>query len=106
VKYAMWLQHCLIFHIRKKKCDIVKAAKEGWYCATVMSYSSAMKFDIEKLDGSIKDVLIQSGLHKVLTCGVYGHLKRNCLGGEVPKKDHKASASNFSLILGDNGDLI
>jgi len=74
----------------------VKAAEEGWCCATVMSYSSAVKFDIEKLDGNInfglwkvqvKDVLIHSGLHKLLTCGVYGHLKRNCLGGEVPKKD-------------------
>jgi len=50
-------------------------AYEGWYCATAMSYSSAMKFDIEKFDGRInfglwkvqvKDVLIQSGLHKAL----------------------------------------
>jgi len=40
-----------------------------------MSYSSAMKFDIEKFDGRIKfglwkvqvkDVLIQSGLHKAM----------------------------------------
>jgi len=40
-----------------------------------MSYSSAMKFDIEKFDGRInfglrkvqvKDVLIQLGLHKAL----------------------------------------
>jgi hypothetical protein len=44
--------------------------KKGWYCAAAMSYSSAMKFDIEsKFDGRINfglekvqvnDVLIQS----------------------------------------------
>jgi acetylglutamate synthase len=44
--YALWVHHCLIFHIRKKKCDIVKVLKKGWYCATAMSYSSAMKIDI------------------------------------------------------------
>jgi len=26
--YALWLQYCLIFHI-KKKCDIVKVLKKG-----------------------------------------------------------------------------
>jgi len=60
-----------------------------------MSYSNAMKFDIEKFDGRInfdlwkvelKDVLIQSGLHKTLMCGMSRHLKRNYLGGEVPEK--------------------
>lgn len=65
-----------------------------------MSYSSAMKFDMEKLDRRInfglwkvqvKDVRIQSGLHK---CGMSGHLKRNCPGGEVPEKDSEASASS------------
>jgi len=74
-----------------------------------------MKFDIEKFDGRInfdswkvqaKDVLIQSGLHKALKCGMYGHLKRNCLGREVPEKDPETSASNVSLVLGDDGDLI
>ena len=35
-----------------------------------------------------------------------GHLKRNCLGGEVPEKDSEASASNVSLVLGDDDDLI
>jgi len=34
------------------------------------------------------------------------HIKRNCLGGEVPEKDHEPSASNVSLVLGDDGDLI
>jgi len=80
-----------------------------------MSYSSALKFDIEKFDGRInsdlwkvqvKDVLIQSGLHEMLKCGMSRHLKRNCLGGEVPEKDPEASASNVSLVLGDDGDLI
>lgn len=50
----------------------MKVLKEG---EAAMSYSSAMKFDIEKFDGRInfglwkiqvKDVLIQSGLHKAL----------------------------------------
>jgi hypothetical protein len=49
--------------------------KKGWYCAAAMSYSSAMKIDIEKLDRrvnfglwnvQVNDVLIQSGLHKAL----------------------------------------
>ncbi|AES68367.1 hypothetical protein MTR_3g007450 [Medicago truncatula] len=44
-----------------------------------MSYSSAMSFDIEKFDGitnfglwkvQVKGVLIQSGLHKALKCGM------------------------------------
>jgi hypothetical protein len=78
-------------------------------------FSTAMKFDIEKFDGRInfglwkvqvKDVLIQSRLHKALKCGMSRHLKRICLGGEVPEKDPNASASNVSLILGDDGDLI
>jgi len=77
-----------------------------------MSYSSAMKLDIEKFDGRInfglwkvqvKDVRIQSELHK---CGMFGHSKRNCLGGEVPEKDPEVSASNVSLVLGDDDDLI
>ena len=78
-----------------------------------MSYSSAMKFDIETFDGRInfalwkvqaKDVRIQSGLHK---CGMFGHLKRNCPSGAVSeKKDYEASASNVSLVLGDDDDLI
>jgi len=80
-----------------------------------MSYSSAVKFDIENFDVRInfglwkvqvKDVLIQLGLHKALKCGMSGHLKRNCLGGEVLEKDPEASASNVSLVLGDDGDLI
>jgi len=39
-------------------------------------------------------------------CGMSGHLKRNCPGGAVSDKDYEASASNVSLILGDDGDLI
>lgn len=62
-----------------------------------MSCSNAMKFGIEKFDGQInfalwkvlvKDVLIQSGLHKTL------------------KENSEASASNVSLALGEDGDLI
>jgi hypothetical protein len=73
---------------------------------------SEMKFDIEKFDGRInfglwkvqvKDVLIQSGLHK---CGMSVHLKRNCPGEAVSEKDSEASASNVSLVLGDDGDLL
>ncbi|MCI85339.1 F-box/kelch-repeat protein, partial [Trifolium medium] len=68
--------------------------------ATVISYSSAMKFDIE-------DVLIQSGLHKACwKCGKSGHVKRSSPGGAVYEKDSEASASNVSLILGDDIDLI
>jgi hypothetical protein len=74
-----------------------------------------MNFDIEKFNGRInfglwkvqvKGVLIQSGLHKALKYGMSGHLKRSCLGGEVPEKDSEASASIVSLVLGDDGDLI
>lgn len=39
-------------------------------------------------------------------CGMSGHLKRNCPGGAVSEKDSEASASNVSLVLGDDGDLI
>jgi hypothetical protein len=39
-------------------------------------------------------------------CGMSGHLKRNCPGGAVSEKDFKVSASNISLFLGDDGDLI
>ncbi|KAK2429896.1 Pol polyprotein/retrotransposon [Trifolium repens] len=39
-------------------------------------------------------------------CGRSGHLKRNCLGGAVSEKDSETSASNVSLVLGDDGDLI
>jgi hypothetical protein len=48
-------------------------------------------------------VRIQSGLHK---CGMSGHLKRNCLGEEVPEKDPEVSASNVSLVLGEDDYLI
>jgi hypothetical protein len=77
-----------------------------------MSYSSEMKFDIEKFGRRInfglwkvqvKDVRIQSGLHK---CGMSGHFKINCLGGEVPEKNSEASASNVFLVSGDDGDFI
>jgi len=79
-----------------------------------MSYSSAMKFDgrinfaLWKVQAALwkvqaKDVRIQSGLHK---CGMSGHLKRNCPGGVVSEKDSEASASNVSLVLGDDDDLI
>ncbi|KAL5850350.1 hypothetical protein ACOSQ4_008363 [Xanthoceras sorbifolium] len=82
-------------------------------------FSSSLKFDVEKFDGKInfglwqvqvKDVLIQSGLHKVLkeksgpvlkdfgkgdnwkknnsrkkifcwVCGQSGHVKKNCQNG-------------------------
>jgi len=80
-----------------------------------MSYSSEMKFYVEKFDGRInfgfwkvqvKDVLIKSGLHKALKCGMSGHSKRNFLGREVHEKESEASSSNASLILGDDGDLI
>jgi len=37
---------------------------------------------------------------------MFGHLKRNCPSGAVSEKDSEASASNVSLILGDDGDLI
>jgi hypothetical protein len=39
-------------------------------------------------------------------CGRSGHLKRNCPGGAVSEKDSETSASNVSLVLGDDGDLI
>ena len=40
-------------------------------------------------------------------CGMSGHLKRNCPSGAVSeKKDYEASASNVSLVLGDDDDLI
>jgi len=39
-------------------------------------------------------------------CRMSGHLKRNCSCGAVSEKDSEASASNVSLILGDDGDLI
>jgi len=39
-------------------------------------------------------------------CGMYGNLKRNCPGGTISGKDSEASASNVSLVLGDDGDLI
>jgi len=35
-----------------------------------------------------------------------GHLKRNCSSGAVSEKDSEASASNVSLVLGDDDDLI
>jgi len=54
----------------------------------------------------VKDVLVQSGLHKALKCGMFGHLKRNCPSGVVSEKDYEASASNVSLVLGDDDDLI
>ena len=50
-------------------------------------------------------MLIQSGIHKALMYGMSGHLKRNCPGA-VSKKDSEASASNVSLVLGDDDDLI
>ncbi|KAL5790954.1 hypothetical protein ACOSQ2_005842 [Xanthoceras sorbifolium] len=84
-------------------------------------FSSSLKFDVEKFDGKInfglwqvqvKDVLIQSGLHKVLkeksgyvlkdsskcdnwkknnsrkkiicwACGQSGHVKKNCQNGRA-----------------------
>jgi hypothetical protein len=36
--YALWLQHCLIFHIRKKKCDIVKVLKKGLFYVLFKCY--------------------------------------------------------------------
>jgi len=48
-------------HQEKKVC-YCEGAEEGWYCATDMSYLSAMKFDIEKFDGRIN-----FGLWKVQT---------------------------------------
>jgi hypothetical protein len=39
-------------------------------------------------------------------CGMSGHLKRNCPSGVVSEKDYEASASNVSLVLGDDDDLI
>jgi len=39
-------------------------------------------------------------------CGMFGHLKRNCLGGTTSEKVTEASASNVSLVLGDDDDLI
>ncbi|PNX96017.1 F-box protein [Trifolium pratense] len=38
--------------------------------------------------------------------GKSGHVKRNCPGGAAFEKDFEASASNVSLVLGDDGDLI
>jgi len=59
------------FPHQKKEVDIVKVLKNGgWYCATSMSYSSAMKFDgrinFSLWKVQVKDVLIQLGLHKAL----------------------------------------
>jgi hypothetical protein len=97
---------------QKKEVWYCEGAEEGWYCATAMSNSSAMKFDIEKFDDRInfglwklqvKDVRIQSRLHKY---GMSGHLKRNCPGGAVSEKDSEASASNVSFVAGDDNDLI
>jgi len=34
------------------------------------------------------------------------HLKRNCIGGAISEKDFEASASNVSLVLGDDDYLI
>ena len=39
-------------------------------------------------------------------CGKSGNVKRNCPGGAESEKDPEASASNVSLVLGDDGDLI
>jgi len=39
-------------------------------------------------------------------CAISGHLKRNCPGGAVSENDYEESASNVSLVLGDDGDLI
>jgi len=39
-------------------------------------------------------------------CGMSGNLKRNCPGGAVSEKDSEGSASNVSLVLGDDDDLI
>jgi len=39
-------------------------------------------------------------------CGMSEHLKRNCPGGAVSKKDSEASVTNASLVLGDDDDLI
>ncbi len=53
-------------------------------------YSSAVKLELEKLDGNIKfglwrvqvkDILIQSGLHKA--CGQSRHIKGNCQNNEA-----------------------
>ena len=81
---------------QKKKVWYCEGAEEGWYYAAAMSYSSAMKFHIEKFDGRInfglwkvqvKDVLIQSRLHKKIKCEMSWHLTRNCPSGAVSEKD-------------------
>jgi len=66
-----------------------------------MKFDGRINFALLKVQ--VKDVRIQSGLHK---CGMSGHLKRNCPGGAVFEKDSEASASNASLVLGDDNDLI
>ncbi|MED6136067.1 hypothetical protein PIB30_052484 [Stylosanthes scabra] len=60
----------------------------GYCCvAAMVPFSSAMKFDIEKFDRrmifglwqvQVKDVLIQSGLHKMRRIG---YTRRYCPGG-------------------------
>ncbi|MED6220481.1 hypothetical protein PIB30_045190 [Stylosanthes scabra] len=57
--------------------ELFVVACVGYCCVVAMvSFSSAVKFDIEKFDGrmvfdlwqvQVKDVLIQSGIHKVRT---------------------------------------
>jgi len=37
---------------------------------------------------------------------MFGHLKRNCTSEAVSERDSEASATNVSLVSGDDGDLI
>ncbi|KAL4579294.1 hypothetical protein LXL04_015435 [Taraxacum kok-saghyz] len=81
VSYALWLQLGLIFHIKNEysvDCFVYNRIiyKLGLYGYDVKnSKYTSMRFDVEKYDGRInfglwqiqvKDVLIQSGLHKAL----------------------------------------
>ncbi|MED6217856.1 hypothetical protein PIB30_021497 [Stylosanthes scabra] len=72
----------------------------GYCCVAAMtSFSSAVKFDIEKFDErmifdlwqvQVKDVLIHSGLHK-WKCGKSGHTRRYCPGAANSTKSSEVA---------------
>ncbi|KAL5751973.1 hypothetical protein ACOSP7_022141 [Xanthoceras sorbifolium] len=93
-------------------------------------FSSHVRFDVEKFNGRInfrlwqvqvKDVLIQSGLHKVLKgkptpvssgdsgeskCGQSRHIKKNCQqGGASSTKGSESDTGSVSLLMGDSDFL-
>lgn len=75
----------------------------------IISEERRMKSDESTLSGSM--LLTRSGAngkkfhaknYSCWKCGKSGHLKRNCPGGAVSEKDSEASASNVSLVSGDD----